>query len=390
MRTFSLRKRLLLFERDLERRYTKYVKQPILAFFRMPGSRGFGLLLVTFSLIVLIAVIDLRLNYVNPETGEGLDIFAAVYAVFALLVFETPLPLPDSWITRLAFFAVPISGILVFGQGLVRLGSSLLNINQWNRALASTHRDHIIVCGLGKVSLRVVRWILDIGETAVVIDNQPNNPFIDEVRSWGVSVVVADARRPEVLREAGLMQAVSIVPCTNDDLTNLSIALEARQLRPGMKVVLRLFDQRMAANLETGFDIHTAFSIPDLSAPAFAAAATKAPLDFAFAYGEGPDRSLLTITKFTIVPESILVGYTVGQLVREFRVAVIAHRKDGKFDLHPSDDTIMVAGDRFVLSASIETLNQIASLTPPTREMDLYQQGRWPIKIRTELRRGER
>jgi Trk K+ transport system NAD-binding subunit len=185
------------------------------------------------------------------------------------------------------------------------------------------------------------------------------------------------------------MQAVSIVPCTNDDLTNLSIALEARQLRPGVKVVLRMFDQRMAANLETGFDIHTAFSIPDLSAPAFAAAATKAPLDFAFAYGEGPERSLLTITKFTIVPESILVGYTVGQLVREFKVAVIAHRKDGKFDLHPSDDTIMAAGDRFVLSASIETLNQIASLTPPTREMDLYQQGRWPIKIRTDSKRGE-
>jgi Trk K+ transport system NAD-binding subunit len=376
------RKRIVPLEKMVNQWYTKYIRRPTLAFFRMPGSRGFGILLLIFILIVFIAVVDLRLNYVNPDTGRHLDIFAAFYAVFALLVFETPLPLPDSWITRLAFLAVPISGILVFGQGLVRVGSSLLNINLWNRAMASTYRDHIIVCGLGKVSLRVVRWILDLGETVVVVDIRPDNPFIDEVRSWDVPVFIADARRPEVLRDAGIMSAVSIVPCTNDDLTNLSIALEARQLKPGMKVVLRMFDQRMAGNLETGFDIHTAFSIPDLSVPAFAAAATKAPLDYAFAYGDGPERGLLTITEFTLVSQSILTGYTVGQLEQEFKVAVIAHRQDGRFKLHPTDETVLSSGDHFVLSASIDTLHQIAALTPPTREMDLYEQKRWPIKTK--------
>jgi hypothetical protein len=59
---------------------------------------------------------------------------------------------------------------------------------------------------------------------------------------------------------------------------------------------------------------------------------------------------------------------------------VIAHRHRGKFELHPGLDTILYAGDRFVLSASIETLMQIAQLTPPTREMVRFQQGRWPIK----------
>ena len=100
-------------------------------------------------------------------------------------------------------------------------------------------------------------------------------------------MIIADARHPEVLKDAGIDSAESIVPCTNDDLVNLSIALEARRLVPGIKVVLRMLDVEMAANVRSGFGIHTAFSIPELSAPAFAAAATKAPLDYAFSFGEG-------------------------------------------------------------------------------------------------------
>jgi len=133
--------------------YLYHLKRPILAFFRMPGARTFGILLVLFLVIIVLAVIDLHLNYVNPDTGKHLDPVAATYFVMALLVFESPLPLPDSWITRLAFFAVPIAGILVLGQGIIRLSSTLINKDLWNRAMASTYVDHTIVCGLGKVSL---------------------------------------------------------------------------------------------------------------------------------------------------------------------------------------------------------------------------------------------
>jgi Trk K+ transport system NAD-binding subunit len=174
------------------------------------------------------------------------------------------------------------------------------------------------------------------------------------------------------------------VTLTNDDLVNLSIALESRRLVPGIKVVLRMADAQMAGNLRTGFDIRTAFSIPEITAPAFAAAATKAPLDHAFVFGEGEERSLLTITKFTVVEDSVLVGYTVARLEAEFDVAVIAHRRhsDGHFRLHPPDDALLAGGDRFVVSASIEALNAVARLTPPTRQMDRYLQGMWPIKSR--------
>jgi Trk K+ transport system NAD-binding subunit len=357
-----------------------YLYRPVLAYFRMPGSKIFGLLFVLFLILLVVAEANLDRYYVHPETGAELDALAASYAVFTLLVFENAFPLPDAWTTRLVFFVVPLAGLLVLGQGLIRLGSNLVQKDNWNKAMASTFKNHTIVCGLGKVSARVVRWILDMDEEVVVIESNPANIFIDQLRRWGVPVIIGDARRPEILRDAAVERAESIVPCTNDDLINLSIALEARRQVPNIKVVLRMFDVQMAENVRTGFNIHTAFSIPELSAPAFAAAATRAPLDYAFAYGDEADRSLLTITQFAMLEESVLNGYTVRQLEDEFNVAVIAFRHEGKFQLHPSDDTVLSAGDRFVLSASIAALREISQLTPPTREMDRYQQGRWEIK----------
>ncbi|RME51315.1 MAG: TrkA family potassium uptake protein [Caldilineae bacterium] len=367
--------------------YRKYVHRPTLAFFRMPGARAFGGLLVVFGVIFVLSVLALRLYYIHPETGERLDTFSAVYTVFALLVFETAIPFPRFWLTRLVFLLVPFSGVLVLGNGLVRIGHTLLNREVWYRAMASTYKDHTIVCGLGKVSLRVIRWILDLGEEAVVIERDADNPMIPQVEHWGVPVVIADARRPEVLEGVNIRQAESIIACTNDDLVNLSVGLQARQLVPGIKVVLRMLDAQMAENVRSGFDIRTVFSIPEISAPVFAAAATRAPLDHAFTYTEGGEQGLVTITKFAVVEESPLVGYTLGQLEAEFDVAVLAHRQNGKFTLHPGNDAVLQAGDRFIVSASIEALNQIAALTPPRRELERYQQGRWPIQTHRPRRR---
>lgn len=355
---------------------------PLRAFFRMPGARGFGALLAVFAAVVALATADLKVLYVNPETGrQGMDAVEALYSVLMLLVFQPIQPLPASWLTRLAFFLVPLAGVVVFGQGLVRLGATLVNREEWSRAMASTTRDHVVVCGLGRVTLKVVRWLLDLGERVVVVEQRRDNPLLDEVRGWGVAVVIGDARRGDVLESAALAAAESIVPCTSDDLTNLSIALEARRLVPGVKVVLRMADVQLAAQVRSGFDINTAFSIPELAAPAFAAAATKVPLDQAIAFGEGDARSLLTITKFTVVPESVLAGRSLGEIEREFDVAVVALRAaaDGRFQLHPPDEARLAAGDHFVVSATVDALARIARLTPPTREISHYAAGRWPL-----------
>ena len=172
------------------------------------------------------------------------------------------------------------------------------------------------------------------------------------------------------------------MPVTGDDLVNLAIATAARALRPDMRVVLRTFDDALAANLQSGFDIHRAYSTSALAAPAFAAAAVHAPVDYAFSYeteiDDGVSQALVTITKFTVVEGCRLAGYTVKQLEDEFDVNVIALRTKG-FTVHPPSDRVINVGEGFVVSATPDALDQLARYVPPTREMRRYLQGRWPI-----------
>ena len=224
-------------------------------------------------------------------------------------------------------------GLVVLGQLLVRLGTALLNREQWERALASTYTDHVILCGLGRVGFRVVRWLHDLAQPLVVIEIDPANPFLEQVRASSPG----DHRRrapPEILRQAAVERASAVAAVTSDDLLNLSVATEARALQPDIRVVMRTFEDRLAENLRQGFDIHAAYSASALAAPAFAAAATRAPVDHAFAFGTGDQTALITVTKFTIVPESPLVGWTVGRLENELGVNVLAHRTVG-FEFHP-------------------------------------------------------
>jgi len=58
---------------------------------------------------------------------------------------------------------------------------------------------------------------------------------------------------------------------------------------------------------------------------------------------------------------------------------VLAHRRD-EFRRHPPHDVTIAEGDGIVVSAGPEALDNLACLTPPTREMGRYQQGRWPLR----------
>jgi voltage-gated potassium channel len=350
----------------------------IRAFFKLPGSRRFVAVLGVFFAVAASAVALLTLHY-HAAGQDGLSFGQALYAVLNLLFFNAVYPYPDDLATRLVFFAVPLFGILVLGQLAVRLGTALLNREEWERAVASTYRDHVIVCGLGRVGIRVVRWLLDLGEAVVVIENDSGNEFLDQVRGWGVPVLIGDARRPEILEQAGLQEATSIAPLSSDDLLNLSIATEARTLRPEVRVVLRTFEDRLASNLQRGFDIHAAYSTSALAAPAFAAAATRAPVDHAFSFVGAQQPALMTVTKFTVVPGSTLAGRTIASLEEELDVRVLAHRRD-EFVVHPRADVVLETGDGFVVSATIDRLNRLARLTPPTRYLPRYEQGRWPIE----------
>jgi len=136
---------------------------------------------------------------------------------------------------------------------------------------------HVILCGLGKVGYEVGKELLRRNETILVIEKDPENRFLESIRSEGAKTFVGDASIPKVLSDAGVRKAAGLFSLINDDLKNLEIALNARSLRPDLRLILRVFDKEIADQLRDRLDIHFAMSTSAIAAEEFAALLEEHP-----------------------------------------------------------------------------------------------------------------
>ncbi len=322
-------------------------------------SRGALFLLV---LIVLSGALIFHFFYTYPGTDQHPRFGVAVHATFALIFFETLLPFPEQWYLQVFFFIIPVLGLVAVADGVFRFGTALINKQargqKWQVAMASTYRNHVIVCGIGKVGYRVVLELLKFGREVVAIELAAEGRFVEKAKTLGIPVIIADARRSSNLVKAGVERADVIIPCTDDELANLDIALDARELNPGIKVVMRMFDPDLAQRVEKGFGIHTAFSTSALAAPIFAAAAMRVAVKHSFYVGD----TLLNLGEVRIEPGSSLVGWTVEKLEAEFDLSVVCCQADRVTGLHPTPGLSLEGGTKLLVLASLETLRRVDAL----------------------------
>ncbi|HKV13350.1 MAG TPA: NAD(P)-binding protein [Thermoanaerobaculia bacterium] len=132
---------------------------------------------------------------------------------------------------------------------------------------------HCIVCGMGDVGYRIVELLHRLGETVVVITERALDERKQTAEAFGVRVILGDARNDRLLKQADLDSARALIAATDHDLANIEIALDARRMRPDLPVVLRLFDQMLARQLENSLEIRRALGMSALAAPSFTAAA---------------------------------------------------------------------------------------------------------------------
>jgi len=99
-------------------------------------------------------------------------------------------------------------------------------------------RGHWVVCGYGRFGRAVVAALRDQGLDVSV--NDPGERPIDGLRTF-----VGMGTEAEPLLAAGIRESVGIVAGTDDDITNLSIVVTARELHAGLFTVVR---QNLQAN----------------------------------------------------------------------------------------------------------------------------------------------
>ncbi|MBN1484906.1 MAG: NAD-binding protein, partial [Chloroflexia bacterium] len=319
------------------------------------------------SLLALLAVVVLgtlafRFLYPSAQAAQHPGLGQALFGTFSLIFFNPSLDYPQAWYMQALYFIIPLLGLASIVEGFVRFSAAVVNKKdrgqKWQVAMASTYRDHVIVCGVGKVGYRVIQELRKFGREIVAIESDPNGRFVEKVKSQGIPLIQADARRSTHLLQAGVDKADAIVPCTNDELTNLDIALDAREMNPEIKVVMRMFDPDLARRIEKGFGIHTAFSTSALAAPIFATAAMRVKVKTSFYVGD----VLLNLSEVVVNPGARIVGWTIAEVEAHLDLSIVCYRDQDCTDLHPPPELRLKAGSTLLVLAPLETLQRLEEL----------------------------
>lgn len=229
------------------------------------------------------------------------------------------------------------------------------------RSIPSNIHDHVVVCGLGAIGYRVALGIAARGVPVVVIETDEAGRFVAPARAAGLPVVIGDARHRELLTDLGLKRARALVAATSDDLVNLAAALNARSVRPDLRVVVRLFDPDFAVRVQRGFGIRFTRSVSHLAAPAFAAAAIGSEVIATIPVG---DRRVVIVARAEVAEGSTLDNRSVGSLdeVGARHVIAIEHPGDPMPSWLPGPDRLLQPGDQVIVAATRAGLASLLEL----------------------------
>lgn len=108
--------------------------------------------------------------------------------------------------------------------------------------------DHIIICGYGRVGATAADVLRRGGFPTVVIENRAEVAL--EAIQAGFLVVEGDATRDDILQEARLIEARSVIACVASSSDNLVITLSVRAIRPDVALTARAVDQETEKKLK--------------------------------------------------------------------------------------------------------------------------------------------
>jgi voltage-gated potassium channel len=217
-------------------------------------------------------------------------------------------------------------------------------------------RDHVIVCGWGRVGRSIADELTEAGRTFVVVDSDPAR-----VTACPYPAVEGDATEDATLRQAGIERANALVAAVDGDADNLSVTISARALNPSVFIVSRVRNEANEDKLRrVGADrVVNPQSIGGTRIAAFVLQPNVAEFVDVVMH----DRTLeFRLEEVVVPPDSSLAGTTLraAQIRDRTGAMVLAMRDpDGTFTTNPTPESPIQAGHVLI---AIGTEAQLASL----------------------------
>ena len=223
-------------------------------------------------------------------------------------------------------------------------------------------RDHVLLCGYGRMGSLVVRELQKRGVSVVVIEI--NKELEEELNNAGHTYIIGDATEEALLQRAGLMRARALVTILPNDANNVYVTLTARTLRSDLFVIARAEIPATEAKLKRAGASRVvcpqragAMKVSDiLTRPAV--------VDFVELANQGVD---LEIGEYVVGDRSPLSGKTLrecGVRRRSEAIVVAIKRADGEAIVNPDADTGLRAGDTLILVGPAGASDRLKAIEP--------------------------
>lgn len=243
----------------------------------------------------------------------------------------------------------------ILERGLFRRQRMIREINRL--------RDHVVVCGYGRMGATVVDQLKPRGVKLVIVDRDPET--CERLDEAGLKYIRGDATDDATLIEAGIDRARSLATVLEHDSDNLFVTLTARKINPALTIIARSSsrknDVKMLAAGATRV-LNPYFNGGRLMAQQLLHPSVTEFIDAISTW----DDSEISLEEVQVAPGSSLIGQALrdAPIRREMDVIVVGVRAhEGGMQFNPPPDLLLAGGDTLVVLGHRENLRRLARLT---------------------------
>ncbi len=326
---------------------------------------------ITALLFLLTIVFIGTWGYVLLEHASILDAFYMTIITLTTVGYKEVFPL-DEWGRIFTIF------IIFFGMGtVIYLAGSVTQIiveGELRKILGrrklenkiKSLRNHIIVCGYGRIGEVVCKEIQAHGNTEIVIiENAPQ--VLTKLEEAGYLYIPGDATEDDSMMRAGIKWAKGLISVLNSDANNVYITLTARNLNPDIFIVARSsspLSERKLLQAGANKVISPHYLGGKRMAQILLRPTVTEFIDFAL-----HDPSIeLSLGEIPVKEKSVLDGVSLlesGIRQRLDLIIVAIKKSSGKMLFNPRSETIIEAGDTLIALGNTHNLTKLEELGNP-------------------------
>ncbi len=339
------------------------------------GSQTQRVIIVCSSILLILylsGVILYKLQY--PEIGlqDALNVSIVLILggydnLFGQLKLSFPIPI---WL-HLFSLILTIAGTIFIGILYAFLTERVLSARfQFRQQRPPVPKaNHVVLIGLGRVGKQVATLLQQLKQPLVGV----NNTDLEDDTLSQMPLIVGNIQN--ALNKVNLATAKSVMVLTDDEIANLEIALMARVINPACKLVISTVDPRFSKNVAQLLPHAHTLGVYTLAAEAFAAAA----------FGENIlellhlNNQTTLVTEYHVEAGDSLNGRLLAEVAYGYGVVPILHQRKAtkSTEFMPKDDIPLQVGDRLIVLATIEGLQNVEQGKSGIRS--------WLVRVETAL-----